>query len=88
MGQASMRSLKSMIGETIVASVPTVSRQGMVSLRLHGVEANGIWVESQAFTDAMLQRFSVVASTTTLILFIPFQRIDYIVGFRERDGAV
>jgi hypothetical protein len=74
-----MRSLKQMVGENIIASVPSISKEPMISLRLHGVTRHGIWVESQSFTDAMLRRFNAAASITTPILFIPFQRIDFIV---------
>jgi hypothetical protein len=73
-----MRSLKEMVGENILACIPSISSELLVSLRLHGVTRHGIWVESQAFTDAMLRKFNAAASTTTLLLFIPFQRIDFI----------
>lgn len=52
----------------------------MVLVRLHKVEESGIWVESQSFNETMLQKFDMAASATTLVLFIPFSGIEFIVA--------
>ena len=75
-----MRSLKSMIGEVLVARIPALDRQSMVIVKLLKVENTGIWIESQAFTERMLARFRAVASPNTLVLFIPFEQIEFIVN--------
>ena len=74
-----MRSLKSMTGEMIIARIPCLDKEDMTMVRLHRVEAHGIWVESQRFTESLLDRFGFTVSTTTPMLFVPFAKIDFIV---------
>ena len=78
-----MRSLKSMVGEMIILRVPALDSEEMSLVKLHAVETNGIWIESQGFTDAMRKKLGLTASATTLVLFIPFQGIEFIVGSRN-----
>lgn len=72
--------LREMIGTLIVARIPVLDQEEMVTVRLHKVEASGVWVESQDFNEAMLKRVGMAASTTSLVLFIPFSGIDFIVA--------
>ncbi len=37
-------------------------------------------MESQSFNETMLQKFGMAASTTTLVLFVPFGRIEFMVS--------
>jgi hypothetical protein len=75
-----MRTLKSMIGEMIVVRIPVLNAEDMILVRLHWVDANGIWIESQQFSEAMLKRVGFTASCTTLILFVPFHKVDFVVS--------
>lgn len=52
----------------------------MILVKLHRVERAGIWIESQKYTESMLKRFGFSSSQTTLVLFVPFARVDFIVG--------
>jgi len=72
--------LKSMVGEIVIARIAALDEKEMVFVRLHRVEASGIWVFSQDFTEAMMNRFKLAVSKTTLVLFVPFAQIDFIVG--------
>ena len=78
-----MRSLKSMVGEMIILRVPALESEEMSLVKLHSVEASGIWIESQDFTDAMMKKMQLTASATTLILFVPFHSIEFIVGSKN-----
>jgi hypothetical protein len=78
-----MRSLKSMVGETIILRARVLDPDEMTLVKLHGVEASGVWIESQDFTDAMMGKLQLSASATTLVLFVPFQSIDFIVGSKN-----
>lgn len=78
-----MRSLKSMVGEMIILRVPVLDREEMSLVKLHAVESSGIWIESQDFTDAMMKKLQLTASSTTLVLFVPFQSIEFIVGSKN-----
>ncbi len=78
-----MRSLKSMVGEMIIVRIPALNRDEMSLVKLHGVEANGLWIESQEFTDAMMKKCNLATSVTTTVLFVPFSSIDFVVGSRR-----
>jgi hypothetical protein len=72
--------LRNMLGKLIVARIPALDRENMVLVRLHTVEASGIWIESQKFNETMLQNLGIVASVTTLVLFVPFSDVDFIIS--------
>ena len=76
-------SLKELVGKSIVAHIPALDKENSVFVRLHKVEANGIWIESKTFNQAMLEKFEMPVSFTTLVLFVPFCGIDYIVSSVE-----
>jgi hypothetical protein len=81
--ESQVRTLKEMIGELIVARIPVLDKDGMVFVRLHKVEANGIWIESHTFNQDLLEKHGVPVSTTTLLLFVPYTSIDYVVASIE-----
>jgi hypothetical protein len=72
-----------MVGQMIILRVSVLEPEEMVLVKLHAVDANGIWIESQDFTDAMMTKLQLTSSTTTLILFVPFQSIELIVGSKN-----
>jgi hypothetical protein len=75
-----MRTLASMIGEMIIVRIPLLDAESMDLVKLHGVEALGIWIESQQFTDRLMEKFHLSSSRTTPIIFIPFDKVDFIVA--------
>ena len=75
-----MRSLANMIGEVIVVRIPLLDTDGMILVKLHGIEAQGIWIESQEFTNQLMEKFRFVSSRTTPLVFVPFDKVDYIIG--------
>lgn len=75
-----MRTLASMVGEVIIVRIPLLGAERMELVKLHGVEAHGIWVESQQFTDRLMERFHLSSSRTTPLVFIPFDKVDFIIG--------
>jgi hypothetical protein len=75
-----MRTLKSMVGEMIIARIATLDPEEMSLVRLHSVDANGIWIESQDFTDTLMKKCHLASSVTTPVLFVPFARIEFILG--------
>jgi hypothetical protein len=75
-----VRSLKEMTGEFIIARIPALDKENMVVVRLHKLEKAGIWIESHPFNEAMLEKYCMPGSVTSLLLFIPFSGIDYIVS--------
>lgn len=78
-----MPSLKDMIGEIIVAHVPLFHKTKWQRLKLLDVETAGIWVESQSITESILQASGVTSSPKTMIFFLPFHQILYILSSRD-----
>jgi hypothetical protein len=75
-----VKSLTEMIGDLIVTRIPVLDKENKIVVRLHKVEEGGIWVESQAFNEAMLEEYEMPVSVTSLLLFIPFSGIEYIIS--------
>ena len=75
-----MRSLANMIGEVILARIPLLDTDGMIPVKLHGIEAQGIWIESQEFTNQLMEKFRFVSSRTTPLVFGLFDKVDFIIG--------
>lgn len=75
-----MRTLKNMVGEVIIARIPILNEYELSLVKLHGVDANGIWIESQEFTESMMKKLKFTTSATTLVLFVPYPGIDFVIG--------
>ncbi len=75
-----MPSLNELVGKTITALVPIIHTEILQKLTLHGVEAGGLWVESQTLTNLFLERVRMSASPKTAIFFLPYQQIVFVLG--------
>jgi hypothetical protein len=68
------------LGEVILVPIPLLDTDGMILVKLHGIEAQGIWIESQEFTNQLMEKFRFVSSRTTPLVFVPFDKVDFIIG--------
>jgi hypothetical protein len=75
-----VRTLASMVGEVIIARIPLLDAEGMTLVKLHGIETHGIWIESQDFTNELMERFRFSSSRTTPLVFVPFDKVDFIIA--------
>ncbi|MFZ0885018.1 MAG: hypothetical protein WAN14_16575 [Candidatus Acidiferrales bacterium] len=75
-----MRTLASMVGEIIIVRIPLLDPERMSLVKLHGVEALGIWIESQDFTNELMEKFQFSSSRTTPLVFVPFDKVDFIIA--------
>lgn len=75
-----MRQLKTMVGEMIIVRIPILDPEEMSLVRLHGVDENGLWIESQTFTESMMKKYQIASSKTTPLIFVPFARIEFVLG--------
>ncbi|HEV2383272.1 MAG TPA: hypothetical protein VG206_26190 [Terriglobia bacterium] len=72
-------SLKSLIGQSIMAKVPALSEGPFSILKLLGVEHGGIWVESQEFINRTLGYIGVAAAAPeSPVLFLPYHQIQFL----------
>jgi len=53
---------------------------GMLLVKLHAIEAHGIWIESQDFTNQLMEKLYFSTYRTTPIVFIPLDKVDFIMG--------
>ncbi|MCU1284047.1 MAG: hypothetical protein JWO13_397 [Acidobacteriales bacterium] len=63
-----------------MARIPSLNQRESILVKLLQVEPAGVWIESQDFTDKMMEQLGTSSSRTTLILFVPFHNVDYIVS--------
>lgn len=79
-----MVSFQQMVGGIIVAIIPMFNaaneRGRMKKYKLHGVEAAGLWLESQETTNFALELAGVSFSPKTGIFFVPFHSIMIVLG--------
>jgi hypothetical protein len=75
-----MRPLKSLVGEIIMARIPALDKEEIVLVKLHMVEATGVWIESQDYTETVMSRCKIAASRTTVLMFVPFAGVSFILG--------
>lgn len=68
-----------MIGEVIIVRIPLLDA-GMMLVKLHGIEAHGIWIESQDLTNQLMEKFHCSSSRTTPLVFVPFGKLDFIIA--------
>jgi hypothetical protein len=53
---------------------------GLLLVKLHGIEASGIYIESQSFTERLMEKFRCTSSRTTPIVFVPYDKLDFIIS--------
>ena len=73
-------SLEELIGTEIVAKVPAFDKTKWVRLKLHNVEASGLWVESKEIQDAAIKDAAVTFAPRTAVFFLPFAQIVFVVS--------
>ncbi len=75
-----MRTLKIMVGDVVIARFPLLNGDRNDAVKLHGVARSGRWVESQDFTNRLMERFQFNSSVTTPLVFLPSDKLDFIVA--------
>jgi len=75
-----VRTLASMVGEVIIVRIPLLDPERMSLVKLHGIETHGIWIESQDFTNELMEKFQFSSSRTTPLVFVPFDKLDFIIA--------
>ena len=71
-----------MIGEVVNGIVPSLSRKTL-QLKIVAVDAGGLWVESQDYTNRVLKGAKISGAPLTPVLFLPFSAISYLVRLQE-----
>jgi hypothetical protein len=72
-----------MIGQNINAVIPYFGSSTLQPLKLHGVEAGGLWLESQKATNDFLTKIGAQTVPKTLVFFVPYNQIVFVLGSVE-----
>jgi hypothetical protein len=75
--------LSDYIDQEIIVLILFIEPDHYQTVRLVGVEAGGIWIESQAMVDKMFSALGEVASERTPIFFFPYHQIEFAMVPRE-----
>lgn len=69
--------LSDFIGQEIILLIPFIEPDHYQSVRLLGVEAGGIWIESQGMINKVYSALGEVASERTPAFFFPYHQIEF-----------
>ena len=72
--------LQNLVGENVLALIPRIHNSHYQSVKLHAVEAGGIWVESQELTNQFLQAAGTQVAKRTPLFFFPYHEIALVIG--------
>ena len=67
--------LSDLVGDRLALLVPMIHGTELQTVNLLGVEAGGIWVESQKFTNQLLQGLGAQSFPRTPVFFLPYHQI-------------
>jgi hypothetical protein len=72
-------SLASLVGEVITIKAPALNDDKEFEVKLLAVEDSGLWIDYLDLNQAALKRFNVTTSRKTVIFFVPFSSISFVV---------
>jgi hypothetical protein len=75
-----MPSLSDLVGTHIVIRSIPIDEEKAVSVKLHAVEAAGLWIESKQSMETLLQAAKRTSAPKTLVFFVPFSQISWIMS--------
>jgi hypothetical protein len=83
--------LQSFVGKTVAAVIPLMHKTKFQEITIRGVEHGGIWIESQALTNAMIKAAGLQDPSKTPVFFLPFSQIVLLMtsveGMSVSEGA-
>jgi hypothetical protein len=65
------------IGGEILISIPHFDPKLLLRVKLHGVEAGGIWIESQKFANEFLTHVGASSAPRTAVFFVPYSQVTF-----------
>ncbi len=76
--------LKSLVGQEIIARIPIVDEQGPSMVKLLSVDRAGIWIESKHMTEHWLSEMKISATSSAFVFFVPYHQIYWVLAFQDR----
>jgi hypothetical protein len=78
-----MPKLKDYVGRTVLIRSIPVNEERPVVVKLVDIDDGGIWIESQDATEHWLAEFKRASSPKTLVWFLPYDKISWILGSED-----
>jgi hypothetical protein len=78
-----MPKLADYVGQTLLIRCIPIDEERPTVVKLIDVEAGGIWIESQKVTDHWLAELKIASSPKTLVWFLPYAKISWILGSED-----
>ncbi len=75
--------LADLIGRQVLFLIPRIHPDVYQKVKLMGVEAGGIWIDSQELTNKFLRAAEMPAAPNTLVFFLPYHEIAFAIGTVE-----
>ena len=76
--------LSDYIGQEIVMQIPFIDPKIGQRVKLLGVEAGGVWIESQTLINLALKSFGLATTPKSFAFFFPYHAIAF--GFVAIEG--
>ena len=71
--------LDGLIGQTVAMLIPVFDANA-VNVKVHAIEASGIWVESQLMLERMFATTGKKSGAATPLFFLPFSSIVFVMA--------
>jgi hypothetical protein len=79
--------LEAWVGRSIVTFIPIINKDGMIVLKLMGVETGGIWVYGEEMGPWIQRKYALADMPKELAMFIPFSQINFLlIGVPSSEG--
>ena len=72
--------LNGLIGQIVGVKIPMLNEETEVRAKIHAVEVSGLWIECKEITEIFLGSAGKRAAPTTMVFFVPFQQIQFVIA--------
>ncbi|MGB9233965.1 MAG: hypothetical protein WCC04_06095 [Terriglobales bacterium] len=72
-----MIQLSDYIGQEIVLMIPTIDPVNLQKVKLLGVEAGGVWIESQTLINHILKRVGSATAPRSIAFLYPYHELRF-----------
>jgi hypothetical protein len=83
-GAGGVMQLSDYVGQEIALAIPFIDNIKFQKVKLLGVEAGGIWIESQTLINMVLKATATATAPQTLAFFFPYHEVKF--GFVGIEG--
>jgi hypothetical protein len=68
-------SLSNLVGQNIAIKIPAFKEGKLITVKLCGVEAGGVWIESHDFMESIPEGTPTKMTPRSFVIFVPYTQI-------------